>query len=55
MRIRTFVYIPHSQRAAFKALGWICSSLRRPHGLYSVLGEWPFDTAPVYPDGGAAA
>jgi hypothetical protein len=53
MNIRTFVYIPHSRRAAFKALGWICSSLRGPHGLYSVLGEWPFDTAPVFPEGGS--
>jgi len=48
--VRMVVYIPHSRREAFSALGWIITRMMPPHGCYSCIGEWPFDSAPVYPE-----
>jgi hypothetical protein len=55
MMIRTVVYLPYRLQAAYVALGWVCSPLRGPHGWYSLLAEWPFDGAPVYPEKSGAA
>ena len=49
MRERHFRYIPHSQRAAYEAIGWVVSDLGEPHSHYSVLGEWARPGEPVTP------
>ena len=54
MTIRTVCYIPHGRRAAYSALGWIITPMRPPHGVYSCIGEWPFDGPPKFPDEAAA-
>lgn len=37
-----FRYVRHAERADYEALGWVFSaSLGLPHGLYSILMEWP--------------
>ena len=54
-RTTTFAYIPHRDRAAYVAAGWIVTPMRLPHGLYSSIGEWVGDGEPVFPkpDGSA--
>ncbi len=46
-------YVPHSQVAAYVALGWIAHPglFGTHHGAYSVLLEWPLDKGePVEPE-----
>lgn len=47
---RIFMYVTHSRRAAFEALGWKFSAhLGRTHGMYSALYEWVGEGPPQFP------
>ena len=47
--IKTFAYIPHRHAAAYRRAGWIVTDMLLPHGVFSQLAEWPFESAPVFP------
>lgn len=44
-----FMYVLHSERAKFEALGWVAYELGPPHCFYSVLMEWCGEGEPRYP------
>ncbi|WP_330084855.1 hypothetical protein [Methylocystis iwaonis] len=51
MRERVFRYVLHSRRAAYEAVGWIfAADLGLPHGIYSVLMEWPHESEAAEPE-----